>query len=84
MATVEWASARSWTTRLVSTNFDGTEAEVEAVLSKHWDDFVETPYCKALVARAEEIYSEAKKAYALKLQKQGRFKVGYGPSRKDE
>ncbi len=61
--------------------FDGTEAEVRAVLAKHWDEFTKSDYCSKLLARAVELRGESRLKYLENLKAIGRYEVGYGVSR---
>lgn len=61
--------------------FHGTSEDIEAMLQGFWSDFVASPECKALLARAEEIKAEAQARYHETLKAEGRFEVGYSPSK---
>jgi len=69
-----------WSLVNLPENFDGTEDEVRSVLAKHWDEFVESDYCKKLLARATELHVESKRKYLEDLKVNGRYEVSYGPS----
>lgn len=64
--------------------FKGTEDEVKAHLASHWARFIESDECRAYLARAEEMRTEARRKYMEELKAKGRYYVGYGPAPKGD
>lgn len=79
-----WYRSDAWRVLFEGDNglFDGTESGVVASLQAAWDEFVAGDECRALLARAEEIRAESRERWIGDLKKRGRYRVGWGPSRK--
>ena len=63
-------------------DFDGTEEEATAECKRRWAEWLLSDEFKALRARRKELEAQWKTEQMVKLKKEGRFDVGYRPSKK--
>lgn len=77
----EWYRTDSFGIHSFEEHFKGTEDEVRAHLSGLWDEFVASPECEQLLARALELREESRRAFHEHLKAKGRYEVSYGLSR---